>query len=51
MPSFVSRVERPDRGGAWAGYLESAARRGERWAARLGLADADPADAAARRSR
>ena len=21
MPSFVSRVERPDRGGAWAGYL------------------------------
>ena len=28
MPSFVARVERPDRGGEWIGYLES--RRGRR---------------------
>ena len=37
MPSFVTRVERPDRGGEWIGYLESRARAGERWARRLGL--------------
>ena len=45
MPSFVARVERPDRGGAWAGYLAERRAAGERWAARLGLQDADPADA------
>jgi thymidylate synthase ThyX len=45
MPSCVARVERPDRGGAWAGYLADRRAAGERWAARLGLADADPADA------
>ena len=27
MPSFVSRVERPDRGGEWISYLSGAARR------------------------
>jgi thymidylate synthase ThyX len=37
MPSFVARVERPDRGGEWIGYLESRARAGERWARRLDL--------------
>jgi thymidylate synthase ThyX len=37
IPSFVSRVERPDRGGEWIGYLESRARAGERWSRRLGL--------------
>jgi thymidylate synthase ThyX len=37
MPSFVTRVERPDRGGEWIGYLEERARAGERWAQRLGL--------------
>jgi thymidylate synthase ThyX len=37
MPSFVSRVERPERGGEWIAYLESRARVGERWAGRLGL--------------
>ena len=37
MPSFVARVERPERGGEWIGYLEERARTGERWAARLGL--------------
>ena len=37
MPSFVARVERPDRGGQWIGYLQSRAEAGERWARRLGL--------------
>jgi thymidylate synthase ThyX len=45
MPSFVARVERPDRGGAWAGYLTERRAVGERWAARLGLDDPDPDDA------
>jgi thymidylate synthase ThyX len=37
VPSFVARVERPDRGGEWIGYLGERERAGERWAARLGL--------------
>ncbi len=37
MPSFLTRVERPDRGGQWIGYLEGRARAGGRWARRLGL--------------
>jgi thymidylate synthase ThyX len=37
MPSFVARVERPDRGGEWIEYLASRARTGERWAQRLNL--------------
>jgi thymidylate synthase ThyX len=37
MPSFVSRVERPDRGGEWVSYLEARERSAERWVARLGL--------------
>src|SRR4051812_28282779 len=37
MPSFVARVERPDRGGEWVGYLEARERAAERWVARLGL--------------
>src|SRR5262249_17381516 len=37
MPSFLTRVERPDRGGRWIGYLESRERAGEHWARRLGL--------------
>jgi thymidylate synthase ThyX len=37
MPSFVSRVERPDRGGEWVSYLEARERAAERWVARLGL--------------
>ncbi|MFZ1996977.1 MAG: FAD-dependent thymidylate synthase [Solirubrobacteraceae bacterium] len=37
MPSFVARVERPERGGQWIGYLESRAQAGARWARRLGL--------------
>jgi len=37
MPSFVSRVERPDRGGEWVGYLEQRRERTEQWVSRLGL--------------
>src|SRR5436305_1924429 len=37
MPSFVSRVERPDRGGEWVNYLEARERAAERWVSRLGL--------------
>ena len=44
MPSFVARVERPDRGGEWIAYLRSRAAAGERWARRLDLrGDTDPA--------
>ncbi len=45
MPSFVARVERPDRGGEWIGYLEAREQAADAWAARLGL---DRASAAAR---
>jgi thymidylate synthase ThyX len=44
MPSFLTRVERPDRGGEWIGYLESRARAGARWAERLGLRGASEDD-------
>ncbi len=37
MPSFISRVERPDRGGEWISYLERRREATERWVARLGL--------------
>ncbi|HZO05687.1 MAG TPA: FAD-dependent thymidylate synthase, partial [Solirubrobacterales bacterium] len=37
MPSFVSRVERPDRGGEWISYLRQRRERTESWVARLGL--------------
>lgn len=43
MPSFVSRVERPDRGGEWISYLERREQAAERWVARLGL-DRAPGD-------
>ena len=45
MPSFVSRVERPERGGAWAGYLAERRAAGEHWATRLGLREPDPGEA------
>ncbi len=41
MPSFVARVERPERGGRWVEYLERREAVGARWAARLGLDRAD----------
>jgi len=37
MPSFVSRVPRPDRGGEWVSYLRAREQSAERWAVRLGL--------------
>jgi thymidylate synthase ThyX len=37
MPSFVSRVERPDRGGEWVAFLERRREATESWVARLGL--------------
>src|SRR5919107_2450126 len=37
VPSFVARVDRPDRGGEWIGYLEERERAASRWAGRLGL--------------
>ncbi|MBX5440943.1 MAG: FAD-dependent thymidylate synthase [Solirubrobacteraceae bacterium] len=43
MPSFVARVERPDRGGEWIEYLRARDAAAERWTARLGLDDASAA--------
>jgi thymidylate synthase ThyX len=37
MPSFVSRVERPDRGGEWISYLQQRREQTESWVSRLGL--------------
>ena len=37
MPSFVSRVERPDRGGEWVAYLQRRREATESWVSRLGL--------------
>ncbi len=37
MPSFVSRVERPERGGEWISYLERRRHAAEQVVARLGL--------------
>ncbi len=44
MPSFVARVERPDRGGEWIDYLQSRAAAGARWSARLGMDEHHPTD-------
>jgi hypothetical protein len=46
MPSFVSRVNRSDRGGEWISYLERRREGTERWVARLGLDRRDSGDAA-----
>jgi thymidylate synthase ThyX len=43
MPSFVSRVERPDRGGDWITFLEQREGAARRWVARLGL-DREPGE-------
>ena len=37
VPSFVARVDRPDRGGEWIEYFEQREAAADRWAARLGL--------------
>ena len=45
MPSFVARVERPDRGGEWVSYLERRREAAERWVSRMGLDRPDGSDA------
>jgi thymidylate synthase ThyX len=47
MPSFLTRVDRPERGGEWVAYLESRADAGTRWAQRLGLSEPGADDAGA----
>ena len=37
LGSFLTRVERPDRGGRWVEYIAARAAAGERWARRLDL--------------
>lgn len=37
IPSFVSRIERPDRGGRWISYLQERSAAADRWAKRFGL--------------
>jgi thymidylate synthase ThyX len=44
IPSFLTRVQRPDRGGEWIFYLERRERAGRRWAERLGLRDQPAGD-------
>jgi thymidylate synthase ThyX len=46
IPSFLTRIERPDRGGQWTAFLQERERAGERWAKRLGI-DESPASGAA----
>jgi hypothetical protein len=47
IPSFLARVERPERGGLWVSYLERREREGRRWAERLGTGrQTDPGAAA-----
>ena len=37
IPSFLSRIERPERGGEWINYFAERREATERWVARLGL--------------
>src|SRR4030095_13949829 len=43
MPSFVARVDRPERGGEWVEYLQRRESAARSWVARLGL-DREPGD-------
>src|SRR3954454_13879755 len=45
MPSFVARVERPDRGGEWMSYLAERRDEAQTWAQRLGLDRRESGDA------
>ena len=49
MPSFVTRVERPDRGGEWIAYLEGRERAADRWVAPPRASIARPSPTRARR--
>jgi thymidylate synthase ThyX len=44
MPSFVSRVDRPERGGEWISYLQERRAGTERWVERLGLGRREEVD-------
>jgi thymidylate synthase ThyX len=44
MPSFVSRVDRPERGGEWISYFERRREQTEGWVSRLGLDRRDAGD-------
>jgi thymidylate synthase ThyX len=44
MPSFVARVERPERGGEWVSYLRERDSAAARWVQRLGLQDGQSED-------
>ena len=44
IPSFVSRVDRPDRGGEWISFLENRREVTENWVGRLGLDRREPGD-------
>ena len=46
IPSFVARVDRPERGGEWIAYLEQREQAADRWAGRLGLDRARSREAA-----
>ncbi|MBO0768674.1 MAG: FAD-dependent thymidylate synthase [Solirubrobacterales bacterium] len=41
IPTFLTRIERPDRGGRWIEYLSARRQAGERWARRLAQEPAD----------
>ncbi|MCB0857724.1 MAG: FAD-dependent thymidylate synthase [Solirubrobacterales bacterium] len=45
IPSFVSRVGRPDRGGEWISFLEERRQATSDWVERLGLGDRESEDA------
>ena len=45
IPSFVARVDRPDRGGDWITYLQERREATESWVARLGLDHREEASA------
>jgi thymidylate synthase ThyX len=45
IPSFLTRIERPERGGEWVTFLQQRREAGERWARRLGQ-DAETASGA-----
>src|SRR3712207_3906679 len=45
MPSFVARVERPDRGGEWISYLEARREATEQVVSRFGLDRREVSDA------